>query len=515
MNMELIIAVETLVIIVLLYRIHQNNRILESVKNEAAIATENAKNEAAVIIDNAKQEAKSEADKLIADGQKQASDIIAEASAANKRLLDKNAALEKYLAKYTQDEEKYFELRNSVNEQIYNISNNNRTINKQKDDIKLYKGEIKRAKEVLQNYFYDNHSEKVCLNFLNNALIELENLQPTIEVQLKALEYEDLKKLVKENRKKIKSVLKKYESRYTTKQNRSIYQLMVIALQAELQNIVFNLRYSNYEKSIGSVNDIIKKYLSIATDGNQTIHPTMVKFIGEIEILFKKAVNLEYDYYVRQENIKEEQRTLREQLKQEAREMKALQEEQEKLLREENKYKLEIEENKKKLETEKDSEQIILLENRISELESQLTSLNDKKEQIINLQHGKAGYVYIISNVGSFGDNVFKIGMTRRLDPQDRVNELGSASVPFKFDVHSFIFSEDAVSLENKLHQELDAKRVNKINLRKEFFNCTIDEIESIVRRIQPTASFIRTKLAEQYHQTLSLEKQQLELVEE
>lgn len=105
--------------------------------------------------------------------------------------------------------------------------------------------------------------------------------------------------------------------------------------------------------------------------------------------------------------------------------------------------------------------------------------------------------------------------MTRRLDPQDRVNELGSASVPFKFDVHSFIFSEDAVSLENKLHQELDAKRVNKINLRKEFFNCTIDEIESIVRRIQPTASFIRTKLAEQYHQTLSLEKQQLELVEE
>ena len=156
-----------------------------------------------------------------------------------------------------------------------------------------------------------------------------------------------------------------------------------------------------------------------------------------------------------------------------------------------------------------------MLNNRISELESQLTSLNDQKEQIINLQHGKAGYVYIISNVGSFGDNVFKIGMTRRLDPQDRVNELGSASVPFKFDVHTFIFSEDAVSLENKLHQELDAKRVNKINLRKEFFKCSIDEIENIVRRIQPTASFIRSRLAEQYHQTLSLDKQQLEFVEE
>ena len=94
--------------------------------------------------------------------------------------------------------------------------------------------------------------------------------------------------------------------------------------------------------------------------------------------------------------------------------------------------------------------------------------------------------------------------MTRRLDPQERINELGSASVPFKFDVHSFIFSEDAVSLEKRLHQELNDKRVNKVNLRKEFFNSTIDELEELVNKIDPTAEFNKTMIAEEYFQSLS-----------
>ena len=95
--------------------------------------------------------------------------------------------------------------------------------------------------------------------------------------------------------------------------------------------------------------------------------------------------------------------------------------------------------------------------------------------------------------------------MTRRLEPQERVNELGDASVPFPFDVHSFIFSEDAVSLENALHKELNDRRVNKVNLRKEFFNVTPEELQSIVERIDPTAPFRMTALAEQYRQSLSI----------
>ncbi len=147
------------------------------------------------------------------------------------------------------------------------------------------------------------------------------------------------------------------------------------------------------------------------------------------------------------------------------------------------------------------------LKKRLSEVLEMQTKVEEKKAEIINLQNGKAGTVYVISNIGSFGENVFKIGMTRRLEPQDRINELGNASVPFPFDVHSFIFSEDAPALENELHRDLNNRRVNKVNLRKEFFNVTIEELQAMVERIDPTAPFKVTALAEQYRQSLTIDE--------
>jgi hypothetical protein len=96
----------------------------------------------------------------------------------------------------------------------------------------------------------------------------------------------------------------------------------------------------------------------------------------------------------------------------------------------------------------------------------------------------RAGYVYVISNVGAFGERMVKIGMTRRLEPMDRVRELGDASVPFRFDVHALIFSEDAVELENRFHQALADKRVNLVNLRREFFYATPEEVRTVVKEI-------------------------------
>ena len=145
-----------------------------------------------------------------------------------------------------------------------------------------------------------------------------------------------------------------------------------------------------------------------------------------------------------------------------------------------------------------------LMEARILELQAQLADVVVKKENIINLQNGKAGNIYIISNLGAFGDNMFKIGMTRRINPQDRVDELGDASVPFKFDVHSFIFSDNAVDLETSLHNRLSSKRVNKVNMRKEFFYSTIEELEALVAEIAPTAEFTKTMLAEEFRQSQS-----------
>ena len=97
--------------------------------------------------------------------------------------------------------------------------------------------------------------------------------------------------------------------------------------------------------------------------------------------------------------------------------------------------------------------------------------------------------------------------MTRRINPQDRVNELGDASVPFKFDVHSFIFSENAVSLEANIHKRLNSKRVNKVNSRKEFFYSSIDELEQLVNELEPTAEFNKTMMATEFRQSISTDE--------
>ena len=209
---------------------------------------------------------------------------------------------------------------------------------------------------------------------------------------------------------------------------------------------------------------------------------------------------------VKKEKAKQEQIALREQMRQEAEERKALEAERKKVEQEETKFNSEIEKLKEQMTSAQEKE-LAALNARILTLQSQLADIVLKKEEISNLANGKAGNVYIISNLGSFGDNIFKIGMTRRLNPQDRVNELGDASVPFKFDVHSFIFSDDAVGLESKLHNILNDKRVNKVNMRKEFFYTTVDELEQLVTEIEPTAEFNKTMLAEEFRQSLSNEE--------
>ena len=280
---------------------------------------------------------------------------------------------------------------------------------------------------------------------------------------------------------------------------------MVIALKAEQQNILYNLKYDKLEKSIEDVKKLTDKYMKIAMDGNQSIVSTMRKFIGEIEYLFIKSVEIEYEYYVQKEKQREEQAKLREQMKQEAEEKKLLEQQKKQIEKEEGKYQTEIEKVEEIINSTEDEEKLNKLQEKIAELKNQLKLVNEKKEEITKLQNGKAGYVYVISNLGSFGDRVFKIGMTRRLNPIDRINELSGASVPFTFDVHSFIFSDNAVGLEQKMHEILNDNRVNKINLRKEFFNISIDELEKIVQDIDPSAEFNKTMIAEQYRQSLSI----------
>ena len=349
----------------------------------------------------------------------------------------------------------------------------------------------------------DYHDEKDIFA-LTNLINEADELSPSVILKLHNMDYKDLKKAFNENDKAITQVLEVYEKRYTTKANQSIYQLMVIALRAELQNILYNLKYDKLDKSIDDIKLISAKYLKIAGEGNQSISSTLTRFIGEIEYLFINAAKIEYNYYVKKEQAKQEQAAIREQIRQEAAERKALEAERKRIEQEEAKYTTEIDKLQTTILETTNNDEIEQLKARILELQSHLSAVVVKKEEIVNLQNGKAGNVYIISNLGSFGENVFKIGMTRRLNPQERIDELGSASVPFKFDVHSFIFSQDAVALESSMHERLNNQRVNKVNLRKEFFNVSIDELERIVNELDPTAEFNKTMLAEEYRQSLS-----------
>lgn len=372
----------------------------------------------------------------------------------------------------------------------------------QKKRLKKIKDYYDAVKYAIDNYFIFVPEP---FNVKLNKEKEINEIVPQVTLHLHHMEVKELNKAFKENYKQIDQTLNKVSDRYSTKTNKMVYDLMVIALKSELQNILYDLKYNKLEKAIDNIKAVTNKYINIASEGNQTIAGTMAQFIGVLEYQFINAVKIEYNYYIKQEQIKQEQIALRQKLREEAEERRLLKLEKERIEREEEKFKQEIERTQEILQNSQNNEEIQNLKMRILELQGQLSDVTIKKDEITSLQNGKAGNIYIISNLGSFGDKMFKIGMTRRLDPQERVNELGSASVPFKFDVHSFIFSENAVELEKTLHKRLNDKRVNKVNLRKEFFYSTVDELEELVNELDPTAVFNKTMLAEEYNQTTSV----------
>lgn len=206
--------------------------------------------------------------------------------------------------------------------------------------------------------------------------------------------------------------------------------------------------------------------------------------------------------------------------KEEAREIRAQQREEERAQREFEKARKDAEMEEKRFQkalekAKKDlglvsGEKLDELNSQIAQLEQNLKEANKAKERAISrAQETKSGHVYIISNLGSFGENVYKIGMTRRLDPMDRVKELGDASVPFTFDLHAMIFSENAPELEKLLQKEFDDRRINKVNYRKEYFNVTLDEIEQVIKdKYEKEVDFIKISEAQQFRETQSIIKQ-------
>ena len=278
-------------------------------------------------------------------------------------------------------------------------------------------------------------------------------------------------------------------------------KLLLRAFNNECDNIIMNVKYSTIanceskiRKSYEQLNKFVKSHECSITE--------------EYLNLKLEELKLRCDYIRIKQMEREEQQRIREQMKEEERVRKELEVEEKKVEKEEQHFMNELNKLQKRMAKENEENQAKLLK-QIEELQAKLSEISEVKADLMNRRmNNKAGYVYIISNKGSLGENVYKIGTTRRLDPQVRVDELSNASVPFKYDVHAMIFTDDAFELENNLHKIFDDKRVNKVNKHKEFFNVTIDEIEKAVKEnFNETVEFNKTILNEEYLLSISLEK--------
>lgn len=214
-----------------------------------------------------------------------------------------------------------------------------------------------------------------------------------------------------------------------------------------------------------------------------------------------QELQLAFEYAEKKQAVKEEQAELRSQMREEAK----LEQERENALKEEDKFAkmlMRAREQANKAAGDKLAE----LNEQIAKLDEELRLAHEKSERALSMaQQTKSGHVYVISNIGSFGKDVYKIGMTRRLEPLDRVKELGDASVPFIFDVHAMIYCDDAPALENTLHRVFDERRLNLVNTRKEFFHVTLDEIKAEALRLAPEAEFVVTAEARDYRESQSI----------
>ncbi|MXZ48322.1 MAG: DUF4041 domain-containing protein [Candidatus Dadabacteria bacterium] len=296
-------------------------------------------------------------------------------------------------------------------------------------------------------------------------------------------------------------VLEGSKSKGRTMTNRQI-RLTLRAFNNECDAAIANTRWNN-------VNAMEKRILNAATQIDKL--NVSSKVIIEEDYLSLKLDELFLNHEYR-ETLKRE-RDERAEAARLARDEKRLIQEAEAAEKEEVKYRqmLAQAQNEVAGKTGQDVEQ---LQERIAELERKLEEVHALGERARSMaQRTRSGYVYIVSNIGSFGEDIVKIGLTRRLDPDDRVRELGDASVPFIFDTHAMIYSEDAPALESALHAEFHNRRVNAANLRKEFFRVGLDEVESAVKRLAPKASFFKDREAQDYHETIARRRVEAEKV--
>lgn len=243
---------------------------------------------------------------------------------------------------------------------------------------------------------------------------------------------------------------------------RDFSKLMLRAYNAEADNLVRSLKPYKVDAAIERLTKVAGTIVKLG----QTMNIRISDPYHQLRI---RELELTSDFLAKREEEKEHEREERQRLREEQQAQRELARERERLEKERQHYENAL----AALVGNADDEGAQRMREQLSEIDRAIEHVDYRTANI------RAGYVYVISNIGSFGDRIVKVGMTRRLDPQERVRELGDASVPFKYDVHAVFFSDDAVGIEAQLHERLADRRVNQVNLRREFFYATPAEVKT------------------------------------
>lgn len=278
-------------------------------------------------------------------------------------------------------------------------------------------------------------------------------------------------------------------------------KLLLRAFNSECDDVVEHVTYSNIESS--------EKRITSSRDAISKLGDMMhIAITPEYYALKINELHLAFEWQQKKQQEKEAQKEARAEMREAAKLAKELEAARLKLEKEQTHYQNALAKINVQLASASDDDKAAI-EAKKEQLEAQLEKI-DKEFKDVDYREAnqRAGYVYIISNIGAFGENVYKIGMTRRLDPMDRVDELGDASVPFDFDVHAMIFSDDAPKLESALHNAFADRKLNFVNQRREFFNVTLDEIKQVVKdNFDKSVEFTEFAPAEQYRESLLMRK--------
>ena len=280
-------------------------------------------------------------------------------------------------------------------------------------------------------------------------------------------------------------------------------KLLLRAFNTECDELVAKVKYTNFDASLNKIYKSAEAISKLGTIMHISINSNYLD-------LKTKELRLAFEYQQKKQEEKEAQKAARAEMREAARLQKEIEAQRKKIEKEQTHYQTAYDHLLHQIEQNPGNADLL---KKKDELENQLNDI-DKAMKDIDYREAnqRAGYVYVISNIGAFGPNVYKIGMTRRLDPQDRVDELGDASVPFNFDVHAMIFSDDAPALEAALHRAFEDRKLNMVNTRREFFNVTLDEIKEVVKKnFDKTVEFIDVPDAEQYRISQKMREHQSE----